>query len=40
LAIAGAGDIERTNNLYAGAEQYMLGMITDYQRLAKTVGPA
>ncbi len=38
LAIAGGGDMERTNRLYSGAESYMLGMITDYQRVAKRAG--
>lgn len=39
LAIAGGGDMERTNKLYSGAENYMLGMITDYQRVARQVKP-
>lgn len=39
LAISGGGNMERTNRLYSGVENYMLGMITDYQRVAKQVLP-
>lgn len=39
IAMAGGGDLERTNNLYAGTEQFMLEMITDYQRVAKMAKP-